>query len=201
MHRVLLVMRHGKTPLDQTKRSDGWLDLPLSDEGRIQAVEAQQQLKHVELKSVHSSNLKRTVETAEVMGQASELKPKTSQALRPWNLGKLVGEKKAVAKPVVKYHMEHPETKPPDGESVKEFRARFRPAMKKLLDAARAGKGPILVVLSGSNMREIGEWLFNDRNLTDLDETGIVAIYPYPKSGYGMQIIRGKKGDGSVEVS
>ena len=30
----IYVMRHGRTALDALKRSDGWLDFPLTDDGR-----------------------------------------------------------------------------------------------------------------------------------------------------------------------
>ena len=41
----IYVMRHGRTALDAMKRSDGWLDFPLTDEGRRGTMKAQQYLK------------------------------------------------------------------------------------------------------------------------------------------------------------
>ena len=39
--KVLYIARHGKTALDPTHRSDGWLDLPLTDDGRVRLITMQ----------------------------------------------------------------------------------------------------------------------------------------------------------------
>ena len=42
MHNHIYIMRHGKTVLDKAKRSDGYIDLPLSEQGQAGAASALQ---------------------------------------------------------------------------------------------------------------------------------------------------------------
>jgi len=191
---VLFVVRHGRTPMDKAGRSDGYLDLPMSDEGRLQMVETQQQLKNIEFKEIHSSDLKRAHESAHIIAKPRDLKVTQHKQFRPWNLGKLAGTPKQPNRPQVEWYLNNPDRRPPEGDSIDEFRKSFRPAFKALLARAKQ-HGPILVVTSGSDIRDISEMLFKDRDLIDVDEAGIVALYPSGKTGWSFQILKGGKKD------
>jgi broad specificity phosphatase PhoE len=176
---VVFIMRHGKTALDDMKRSDGWLDFPLSDEGRKCLMRAQGDLKEKPIREIFTAPFKRTTETAELIqsGILHPCKVSIDTDLMTWNLGKLVGTPKKPNKPFVEYYMAHPHETPEGGESNDAFTARFTKAFGKVQDRAAKGGGPFLVVLSGSALRNLGEQLYGDKVALDLDEGGLGMVY------------------------
>lgn len=193
------VMRHGMTALDAMGRSDGWLDFPLTDDGRRGMIPAQQYLKDIKppLVCIYAPFLKRNMETAEIIqsGLTPEPKIEVSEEARTWNLGKkLLGSKKYPNRPVVKYYMEHPDETPEGGESLNAFYKRFMTWFEKMLSEKR--EGPILLVLSGSNIREISMHCTGDRETLDLDEGGLLELRPAGKSWTGTVILGGKEENG-----
>jgi broad specificity phosphatase PhoE len=176
---VIFIMRHGKTALDDLKRSDGWLDFPLSDEGRKALMRAQGDLKEKPIREIFTAPFKRTTETAELIqsGILHPCKVSIDTDLMTWNLGKLVGTPKKPNKPFVEYYMAHPHETPEGGESNDAFTARFTKAFGKVQDRAAKGEGPFLVVLSGSALRNLGEQLYGDKVALDLDEGGLGMVY------------------------
>lgn len=175
---AIYVMRHGRTVLDDVHRSDGWLDYPLSDEGRLSLIHAQQYLKMAPIKRVYASSLSRTKESAHIIstGIISHPELHIAEETRTWNLGDLIGTKKKPNKPRVQYLMAHPDEKPEGGESMREFAARFVPWLQARVQEVREGEGPYLVVTSGSNLREIGIILTGDKDSFDLDESGLMVL-------------------------
>ena len=173
---IIYLMRHGRTPMDALKRSDGWLDLPLSDKGRMGLIPAQQHLKLEPIKAVHAPPLRRTQETAHIVASGLLKNPVTYSCpeAMTWNLGVLAGIPKEEARPKVKELLAHPDTKPIGGESYNEFKKRFMTWFKKR--AKEAKDGPILIVCSGSNLRLLGTVLFKNRDEFNLDEGGLVKL-------------------------
>lgn len=177
---TVYLMRHGRTVMDEgANRSDGWLDMPLTDKGRAALIDAQQLLKNVSLSKVYAANLKRTQETAEIIasGVMSEPEVVVDKKARTWNLGALAGVKKDVGHPIVQQMKQNPDTSATGGESFNEFKGRFLPWAVKVAKKAVADGQPILMVLSGSNLRLIGAELLGDESTTDLDEGGLAALY------------------------
>jgi len=173
---IIYLMRHGATPMDVLKRSDGWLDLPLSDKGRMGLIPAQQHLKLEPIKAVYAPPLRRTQETAHIVASGLLKNPVVFSCpeAMTWNLGVLAGIPKEEAKPKVKELLAHPDTKPIGGESYNEFKRRFMTWFKKR--AKEAKDGPILIVCSGSNLRLLGTVLFKNRDEFNLDEGGLVKL-------------------------
>jgi broad specificity phosphatase PhoE len=174
------LMRHGATAMDMgSNRSDGWLDLPLTDEGRVELIQAQQMLKCVPLKVIYVPNLKRTVETGEIIASGTASDPavvEVAQA-RTWNLGIIAGMKKEDGRPKVKDLKLNPTRRPPGGESYSEFKARFLAWLNPLLAKQEKAKQPCLLVMSGSNLRLIGLELFGSEDDCDLAEGGLAALH------------------------
>lgn len=172
------VMRHGQTVLDDEKRSDGWLDYPLSDKGRIGLITAQQFLKTAPVERVYAPDLRRAHETAHIIASGILTRPKvqTANAAKTWNLGVLIGTKKKPNKPLVRYFMDHPTETPQGGESMQSFCGRWIPW---LVETAKKSKdGATLIVTSGSNLRAMGTALFGDKDKFDLDEGGLMVLSP-----------------------
>jgi broad specificity phosphatase PhoE len=183
------LMRHGSTVLDVEKRSDGWLDMPLSDTGRLGLMPAQQLLKTVPIYRIYTADLKRTLETAQLIksGTASDPKIVTSENARTWNLGVLAGTRKRYGRPEVQKLIDNPTKTPLGGESFEDFCDRFWPWFTAKLKTASRSK-PILYVGSGSNMRLIGQKLLDNPDALDLDE-GALACLHHANSTWHCEIL------------
>lgn len=173
------VMRHASTALDNQHRSDGWLDLPLSDRGNQQVVDTMSKnLQQLPITKIFCAPLRRTEATAHILqsGMVSHPQVKVEPDLMTWNLGSLSGGKKKPNKEVVNDLLMNPDKKAPDGgESYNQFCKRFDREMKKIFARSKT-KGPFLVILSGSNLRRLGEVLKDNRNFMNVDEAGLVRI-------------------------
>lgn len=197
---AIYLMRHGRTVLDATRRSDGWLDMPLSDDGRLSLIPAQQYLKTVPLACIYCPNLKRTVETAQIVRSGTLSNPDVEVAndARTWNLGILAGTRKRYGRPEVQKLMENPERAPMGGESFNDFRDRFLPWFDEATkDATRAQ--PVLYVGSGSNLRLLGQSLLGDADAVDLDEGGLACLH-YVNGAWHGEVILGAD-DQSNDIS
>lgn len=171
----IFVMRHGHTVLDADKRSDGFLDFPLSDVGLVSLVQAQQYLKMVPLTKIITADLKRTKQTAELIesGTISDPKLVVMSEARTWNLGVIAGTKKRYGRPEVQRLIDNPAEAPIGGESYDDFKGRFLPWFNKQI----AGSDCLLYVGSGSNLRLLGFELLGDMDALDLDEGGLACLY------------------------
>lgn len=189
----LFCLRHGQTALDDLHRSDGWIDLPLSDEGRKNVVVSlAEHLKALPITTIYSSPLKRVEETAHIVesGMPSKPKVKILPQLKTWGLGSLAGDAKKPNKAVVVELIKHPTRKAPDGESYEEFTDRLDACIKKLEKESKHS-GPFLVVLSGSCCRRISELLFKDRTVLDIDEAGLFVMHPGKNGEWTADLIEG----------
>jgi broad specificity phosphatase PhoE len=178
----IYVMRHGHTVLDADKRSDGFLDFPLSDVGLVSLVEAQQYLKMIPLTKIITADLKRTKQTAELIesGTISDPKLVVSSEARTWNLGVIAGTKKRYGRPEVQRLIDDPTSAPAGGESYNDFKGRFLPWFNKQI----AGSDCLLYVGSGSNLRLLGFELLGDMDALDLDEGGLACLYNVDETWY-----------------
>src|SRR5450631_1645280 len=86
----LYVVRHGKTKLNKSStngvdRIRGWLDVPLTTEGKREACDVADKLEGLEIDHIYYSNLKRAKTTADIIAEEfPEAKIDGSQAFRPW---------------------------------------------------------------------------------------------------------------------
>lgn len=191
----IFCMRHGQTALDDLHRSDGWLDLPLDDEGRKNVVVTlAENLKKIPITRIYTASLKRTKETAEILksGLPSDPNIEVCDALKTWNLGSMAGDPKKPNKKVVKELLSSPTKEAPDGESYNDFTERFDPFMERLQRKSKKD-GPFLVILSGSNCRRLGEKLLGDRENLDIDESGLFVLQPNSSGKWTAKVIKGHR--------
>jgi len=83
----LLLVRHGQSTWNREHRIQGQLDPPLSEEGRRQAMRVGRRLARHRLVGFYSSDLKRALETAQVIGAETGGSPSPTTALREIYLG------------------------------------------------------------------------------------------------------------------
>lgn len=194
---TVYLMRHGHTVLDVDQRSDGWLDMPLSDDGRLSVIAAQQYLKTEPLACIYCPNLKRAHETACIIASGTMSMPSVEKVddARTWNLGVLAGTRKRYGRPEVQKLMANPSSRPMGGESYAEFCARFLPWFEKMAaKVVKTGK-PVLYVGSGSNLRLIGQQYVGDMDALDLDEGGLACLHSVGGSWH-VEVILGEDDDG-----
>jgi probable phosphoglycerate mutase len=197
---TIYLMRHGRTALDVQHRSDGWLDLPLSDNGQLELIESQQKLKTMPIGTVYTPDLKRTRETADLIksGLMSDPKVVIDDDAKTWNLGVLAGTRKKYGRPEVQKLMANPSEKPLGGESYGEFCGRFLPWFEKCAAKVRKSGDPVLVICSGSNLRCLGSFLLSNPDEIDLDEGGLAALH-YSAGAWHGEVLVGGEDDGEFE--
>lgn len=81
------VIRHGESETNREKRWTGWLDVPLTQQGRADARKAGEFLKNIRFDRVYASDLGRAVETASIA--VPGCKYEVSPLLREINVGSL----------------------------------------------------------------------------------------------------------------
>lgn len=194
---AIYIMRHGRTALDTEHRSDGWLDMPLSDQGQRELIDSQQQLKTTLLSKIYTPDLKRTRETAELIksGTISDPTIVVDDDAKTWNLGVLAGTPKKEGRPKVQALIANQTAKPYGGESYKEFIGRFMPWFDKRAAEVQKSGASILIICSGSNLRCLGGRLLGDEDAVDLDEGGLACLQQFSGTWSGV-VIDGGEGDG-----
>lgn len=76
------VVRHGQTVWNVEKRVQGQKDSPLTEEGKKQAKETGEKLKHIQFDAIFSSDSGRALQTAEIIKIEHSLAVQTTKALR-----------------------------------------------------------------------------------------------------------------------
>ena len=90
MSRLFLV-RHGETELKSSERLWGITDVKLGALGLKQAERLRDRLVEEKFDTIYSSNLKRTLETAEIIASRHQLPVVTCAELREFNYGEIEG--------------------------------------------------------------------------------------------------------------
>lgn len=137
MFRILLI-RPGTTDYDQQRRIQGTLDIPLSEAGRREVDEAIDKLRGQPLDAIYTCPCQSARQTAEALGAALGIKPKTLDKLQNLNQGlwqgMLVDDVKKKQPKVYRQWQEQPETVcPPEGETLSTARERVQAAVAKLV--------------------------------------------------------------------
>ena len=147
---TIYMVRHGETSANATRMIQGQTDVPLNENGLLQADLVAARLKNRPFAAIYSSDLSRALVTARKIADGRTVSPDSD--LREWHLGHWQGlhldEVKAVfADEYAAYSCDDPEMTVSGGESNAEFLARVARVMDKL--AARHPGEDILCVTHG----------------------------------------------------
>lgn len=146
----LLIIRTGETEYEDQGRVQGTLDIPLNEDGRQQIEHVAEQLRDTKIDACYAGPCRATKQSAEILGAALKLKPKTVEDLRNldhglWQ-GMLIKDVKEKQPKVYRQWQEHPETVcPPQGESIAAVRERLRKALAKIVKKQKSGTVAIVV--------------------------------------------------------
>lgn len=118
---MIYLMRHGQ---DDENYIGGWSDVSLIDEGIVQVQESAKWLKdNLNIKYIICSDVKRAVETAQIVGEVLDLSFIENSALREQSKGRLNGMLREVADEEYRDLLNNitVETVYPDGESLRDL--------------------------------------------------------------------------------
>jgi phosphoserine phosphatase len=142
--RILLV-RHGETDFNLTRRFQGWIDIPLNSTGRKQAQALAEALKDETLAAIHSSPLIRAMDTARIIRTFHPATPLfEEEGLREMDLGEIDGMD---AGDWMSTHREFADIwrstpsrlKIPGGESLQEVQIRAMETLERIVELYPAG--------------------------------------------------------------
>jgi len=208
----LVLVRHGQSQWNLENRFTGWVDVPLTEEGRAEARRAGEQIRAIRFEEAFTSVLKRAIETLEILldviGQQG-IPVERDQALNERHYGALQGLNKAeTAKKYGdqqvhiwrrSYDVAPPKDRTelnPEGisESLKDTAARTLPYFDaKILPEVKAGRN-ILVSAHGNSLRSIVMELdrLTKEQVLELNlATGAPVIYDLDAQGgiLGKQVL------------
>lgn len=140
--RVIFV-RPGETDWNCEERWQGWLDVPLNSHGMEQVERLAKLMRNIGLGALYSSDLRRAVQTAEVIGRHAGLDPKLDSRFRERNIGrwqglKLVEVSQWFPEEYALYNTDRLTFRIPNGETLLEVQDRMRAAFNDIVaeDAA-----------------------------------------------------------------
>jgi len=181
----LILIRHGETDYNSQKRYCGFSDPSLNNRGRRQSARLAESLKGWRIDKVYASDLKRTVQTAEIIFKSSIIEKIAD--FREMNFGLFEGLR---YEEIIKEHpklyrdwINNPlKVKIPGGESLKDLNERVKQRLSFIL-SQHEGK-TIAVVTHGGPIRIIlcDTGKFTLATFWEIEqETGALNIIDYPK--------------------
>ncbi|MBC3177761.1 histidine phosphatase family protein [Corynebacterium lujinxingii] len=176
MQRRLILLRHGETEYNATRRMQGQLDTNLSERGIAQAHTAAKELRDLGIKKIISSDLTRARDTAGVVGDDLGVEVVVDKRLRETHLGQWQGkthdEVDTAHDGARALWRSDPTWAPPEGESRIDVAQRSRAVVDELLDTYHEwGNSAVLLVAHGGTIAAL------TASLLGLD----VAQYPLMK--------------------
>ncbi|WP_232663029.1 histidine phosphatase family protein [Pseudonocardia sp. TRM90224] len=150
--RRLVLLRHGQTDYNVAGRMQGHIDSMLTDSGRAQAAAVAPEIARLAPDLIISSDLKRAVDTADVVGAATSLPVKLDPRLRETHLGEWQGQTVADIEQAwpgaIAVWRSDPAWAPPGGESRLEVVRRSRPVVEELDDEFADGPDTCVVLVA-----------------------------------------------------
>jgi broad specificity phosphatase PhoE len=87
----VIFIRPGETDWNRLIRWQGWVASPLNEHGRKQANQLANYIRHIGMSALYTSDLRRALETAEILSEKLGFPPIPDQRLRERNIGEWQG--------------------------------------------------------------------------------------------------------------
>ncbi|HEY3780978.1 MAG TPA: 2,3-bisphosphoglycerate-dependent phosphoglycerate mutase [Fimbriimonadaceae bacterium] len=189
----LVLIRHGQSIWNLENRFTGWVDVPLSEQGKQEARDAAKKLGSIEFHITYTSVLSRAQQTLSIIQEVQGWQQPTirDQALNERHYGDLQGLNKDECRQKygaeqVKIWRRSYDTPPPNGESLKDTAARSVPFFERcIMGDIRQGKN-VLVAAHGNSNRSIVMRLdnLNAEQVLELElATGVPLLYEISEEG------------------
>jgi broad specificity phosphatase PhoE len=124
--KVIILVRHPPSVLNDSGRVRAQLDPPLAPEGPEVVRKTASQFVDVKVDRIFTDNTIRTKAMAAGIAKVTKAPVTVTNALSTWNLGRFAGKKiESVAKEVEAFMVKTPSTSVPGGESFERFALRF----------------------------------------------------------------------------
>lgn len=190
----LVLLRHGESQWNLENRFTGWIDVPLSDQGRDEAMVAAQKLSGYRLDRAFTSRLVRATDTLRTVLAAigqGQIPIEENEALNERMLGHMQGLNNAEM--VKRYGAEEVqgwrrsyEVQAPGGESLQDTAARVLPYYEERIKPALDQGNTVLIVAHGNSLRALVMHCehLSPQQIVDLNiPTGALLIYGVDDKG------------------
>ncbi len=160
----LFLIRHGQTNSNVEGKYQGSLDTELTEFGIKQAYLAKNYLKNVNFKNIYSSPMKRTLRTAQILSEGTNLQIKILEGLKELNFGLWEGLKfeEINARYFHDYQnwLKDPYNNPPTGgESFGSLINRAKKEINNILDENTEGSSIAVITHGGVILALLVDWL------------------------------------------
>ena len=170
MSTILIFLRHGESEGNKNSRFNGNLDLLLTDRGRIQAQKTAEYLDKFKIDKVYASDLKRALETAEIVAKRQSL-----EVIKDKNLREIFGgdfEGKIYSELNKLYPVEFGmwlndlgNCRCPNGESIRELLERFNTRIKEI---ATENKDKTILIGTHAMPIRVMSTVWNKKDITQV---------------------------------
>ncbi|AAO35319.1 alpha-ribazole phosphatase [Clostridium tetani] len=160
----IYLVRHGETEKNTLKKYYGNLDVGLNEKGKMQCEYLREKLRNIELDKVYTSEMKRAIETANIILQDREYKITKDNRLNEMNMGDFEGKdhkelEKLYPKEWNAWCEDWKECSPPKGESYKTFYYRVKEFIE---DVLKEEVENILIVAHGGVIKSIYTYILGE---------------------------------------
>ncbi len=155
----IYLVRHGLTESNKQKHYTGWTDVDLAPEGIAQVEALASEFLGEEITGLYSSDLRRAIKTAEIIGADRGLKPEPSPQLREINFGVWEGLRyeeimASYGDELRRWYDDPFLYAPPEGEDLRQVFTRVQSFLSGLWNR-EDGEGAFVVVSHGGAIRSI----------------------------------------------
>lgn len=186
----LFLVRHGETDWNKELRYQGRRNTSLNATGLEHAQRAGETLKDYRPSKLFASDLTRTMQTAQIIGEAVGLQPEEEPRLREIHFGDWEGrtypEVFQLYPKEVKMWREQPlETVIPGGETLKEVQDRVVEAIEEICNTA---SGDVVVVTHGGPIRLLLSYIGSHGAMWNYPvKPGSITIVRYLEGSFSLQ--------------
>ena len=141
----LVLVRHGETEWNKTRRIQGISDLEMNETGRAQAEALAQALRNEKVEAIYASPLKRARDTAQAIGRYHPVEIVTLSGLRELDAGEVDGmtyKEMAIhfGDFLEKWIKDCTSVRPPGGCTLPELQDQVWAAVEEIIERQRPGK-------------------------------------------------------------
>lgn len=204
---TIYFMRHGETYFNRYGKMQGWCDMPLTKEGRLDALRSGKGMSDVRFDAVYTSDLRRTVETAQLFLRDNQHKENLVIQMMPEfrevSFGSLEGARvEEVWPPLlakvdtskgrnVQQELNALKEMDPEGlaEDFMEFWLRVERGLIKLVEEHRDTQHTILVVCHGLTIRNMLHELVPDFQLGEHIINSSISVAEYTEGQWNLKAL------------